>query len=51
MIIDDKHEDSFDENYHTFTNIVAPLVNYSAKSSQLRKTEMTLGQMFSSGFD
>jgi hypothetical protein len=32
MIIDDKREDSFDENYHIVSSIVAPPINFEAHS-------------------
>jgi hypothetical protein len=51
MIINDEHGDSFNENYHAVTNIVAPPVNYNAPtclaSCLQREVEMTLGLMFS----
>jgi hypothetical protein len=30
MIIDDERDGDYDENYHTFTSVVAPPVNYEA---------------------
>jgi hypothetical protein len=33
MIIDDKRDDSFDENNHTATSIIVPLVNYETPAS------------------
>jgi hypothetical protein len=32
MIIDDKREDSFDENYHSVSSIVAPPIGFVAHS-------------------
>jgi hypothetical protein len=33
MIIDDERDGVYDENYHTITLIIAPLVNYEASAS------------------
>jgi hypothetical protein len=45
MIIDDEHEDSFNENYHIVTSIVTPPVNYEAWTSLTsilqRESQMT----------
>jgi hypothetical protein len=35
MIIDDDHEGSFNENYHSVTFFIAPLINYEAPTSLL----------------
>jgi hypothetical protein len=33
MIINDKREGGYDENYHTVTSVVAPPVNYEASAN------------------
>jgi hypothetical protein len=33
MIIDDELDDSYNENYHIITSVIAPLVNYEALTS------------------
>jgi hypothetical protein len=49
MIIDDERDDSYDDNYHTITSIIAPPVNYEAPASLTilqRETHLTSGLMF-----
>jgi hypothetical protein len=50
MIIDDKRDDSYDDNYHTITSTIAPPVNYEAPASLTiilqRETHLTSGLMF-----
>jgi hypothetical protein len=33
MIIDDERDDGYDDNYHTVTSVIAPLVTYEAPAS------------------
>jgi hypothetical protein len=33
MIIDDEHDDPFDENHHTVTTVVRPTINYNTPFS------------------
>jgi hypothetical protein len=50
IIIYDKREGSFDENYHTVRFVVAPPVNYEAPASLTsniqRESQMTSGMIF-----
>jgi hypothetical protein len=50
IIIDDEWDDSFNENYHTATFILPPLVNYEVPASLTsilqKKAELTSGLMF-----
>jgi hypothetical protein len=49
MIIDDKRDDNYNENYHTVTFIVAPPVTYEAPASLTNilqiETRLTSGLM------
>jgi hypothetical protein len=51
MIIDDERDDDYDDNYHTFTSVVAPSVTYEAPVSLTtilqREAHLTSGLMFS----
>jgi hypothetical protein len=51
IIIDDERDDSFNENYHIVTSVIAPLVNYEASVSLTsilqRAAKLTSGLMFS----
>jgi hypothetical protein len=33
MIIDDERDDDYDDNYHTVTSVIVPLVTYEAPTS------------------
>jgi hypothetical protein len=50
MIIDDERDDSYDDNYHTITSIVAPPVTYEAPISLTtilqREVHLTSGLIF-----
>jgi hypothetical protein len=50
MIIDDERDDSYDENYHTVTFVVAPPINYEAPASLTsilqREAHLISGLMF-----
>jgi hypothetical protein len=50
IIIDDERDKGYDENYHTFTSVVVPTVNYKAPSSLTNILQMgahlTSGVMF-----
>jgi hypothetical protein len=50
MIIDDERDDDYDDNYHTVTFIVAPLITYEAPASHTtilqRKSHLTSGLIF-----
>jgi hypothetical protein len=51
MIIDDERDDSYYDNYHAVTSIVAPPVTYEAPTSLTtilqREAQLTYGLMFS----
>jgi hypothetical protein len=51
LTIDDECDNSFNENYHTTTSVLAPPINYETSTSLTsilyRETELTSGLMFS----